>query len=121
MPILGTIVHQQQNASVYNRIDDTIEKRLGLAVDPVQVLENYYQWLVQTLAQQYALKRFLRPPPDLRVHLGEWIVALLHSHQREDVGQGIFEGALKHQHLAGDFLAPGTVVIFSRDMKILAQ
>ena len=41
MRILGPIIHQQKNSRSADRIGEQVEKRLGLLVDPVQVLEDH--------------------------------------------------------------------------------
>ena len=47
-----------------------IEKALRFAVNPVQVLKDENQRLVETLAEEQLLERLKRPsPPNLRVHL----------------------------------------------------
>src|SRR5262249_42710115 len=81
--ILGPVVHQQQNTSTRYGIDQQIEHGLGLAVDPVQVLEDNYQRLIQALTQQDTFDRLLRaPPPDLRIHPRQPIAGLSDAEQR---------------------------------------
>ena len=48
--VLGAVVNQQQNLRGADRIGEQIEQLLGLFIDPVQVLENYNQRLVEALA-----------------------------------------------------------------------
>src|SRR5207249_1398889 len=40
MLVLGTVAHEQQQASRPEAVDEAVEYRLGLAVDPVEVLED---------------------------------------------------------------------------------
>jgi hypothetical protein len=43
--ILGTVVHQEQQARGPEVLHQAVEQGLGLAVDPVQVLEDHQQRL----------------------------------------------------------------------------
>ena len=71
-------------------------KRLRLLVDPVQVLEDHHQRLVERLAQQDALDRIERAPlADLRVHLRQRIVALDDPEQREQIRQRVLQRAIQ--------------------------
>ena len=73
--VLGTVVNQQQNLRGGDRIGEQIEQRLGFFIDPVQVLENYNQRLVEALAHEDSLDRLQRTPlADLRIHLRKRIV-----------------------------------------------
>ncbi len=51
MRILGPIVDQQQNFRGPNRVGQQIQQRLRLLVDPVQILEDHHQRLIDRLAQ----------------------------------------------------------------------
>ena len=39
--VFGTIVHEQQQARRAQTVDQAVEQRLGLTVDPVQVFEHH--------------------------------------------------------------------------------
>ena len=41
MAVLGAIVDEQQHARVGDAVGQQVEQRLGLRVDPVQVLEDH--------------------------------------------------------------------------------
>ena len=92
MCILWSVVHQQQQSCRSDRIGEKIQKCLGLLVDPVQVLKDDHQRLVERFSQQNSLERLERAPlADVRVHLREWIVALDDPEQREQIWQRVFE------------------------------
>ena len=57
MAVLGAVVDEEQEARRGQAVDEAIEQGLGLAVDPVQVLEDHHQRLGFALAQQQALDR----------------------------------------------------------------
>ena len=54
--VLRAVVDQQQQAGRGQALDQAVEQRLGLGVDPVQVLEDQQQGLHLALAQQQALE-----------------------------------------------------------------
>ena len=60
MLVLGAVVDEEQEARRGQALDEAIEQGLGLAVDPVQVLEDHHQRLDLALAQQQALDRVER-------------------------------------------------------------
>ena len=73
-----------------------IEKPLRLAVDPVQVLKDENERLIETLAQEELLERLKRPPPpNLRVHLLQRRGLLLNAQQRKEIGQRVFQAAVQ--------------------------
>src|SRR5262249_30027914 len=53
--ILRPVVHEQQQTSGWQALDEPVEQRLGLGVDPVKVLEHNQQRLYLTLPQQELL------------------------------------------------------------------
>src|SRR5712691_2775700 len=68
MAILGTIIHQQQDASRCKAFAQEIEKRLRLVIQPVQILKDEDKGLVEALAHQQPFDSLKRAPsPDLRV------------------------------------------------------
>ena len=70
VPILWPIVDQQQDAGIGEAVSEKVEQRLGLRIDPVQVLEDYNQRLVQAFSKEDALDRVERALTlDVSVHL----------------------------------------------------
>jgi hypothetical protein len=55
--VLGAVVDEEQEARRRQGLDETVEQALGLAVDPVQVLEDHNQGLDLALPQQQTLDR----------------------------------------------------------------
>jgi len=103
--VLGPVVHQQQHARRRQAVDERVEKRLGLGVDPVQVLEHDDERLHRALAQEEPLdpvERALAPPRGLeRLPLG-----IVHGHveEPEERRQGRLERAVERQQLARHLL-----------------
>ena len=58
--VLRPVVDEEQEARGGQALDEAVEQGLGLAVDPVQVLEDHHQRLDLALAQQQALDRVER-------------------------------------------------------------
>ena len=75
MLILRAVVHQEQEAGRRQAVDQAIEQRLGLGVDPVQVLKDEQQGLHLAFAQQQALERGQGAlPPLRRIERQKWAV-----------------------------------------------
>ena len=55
--ILWPVVDEQQQASHRQALDEIVEQRLGLRVDPVQVFEDQEQGLHLAFAQKHPLQR----------------------------------------------------------------
>src|SRR5713101_7266718 len=122
MRVLRAIVDQQENLRGADRVSEQIQKRLGLAIDPVQILEDRHQRLVERFAQQDALDRLERAAlADLRIHLRNRVIAFHNPQQRIEVGNGIFQSAIQLQQLAKDFLSAAPTVIFRGYLKITMQ
>src|SRR2546425_11163763 len=68
LPILRPVVHQQENTGTGHTLTQGVEKALRLGVDPVQVLKDEHEGLVETLAQEEAFQgRKDALAPNLRV------------------------------------------------------
>src|SRR6516164_6449262 len=101
MPILGPVVNQQQDAGVGNRIGQQVEHGLRLRVDPMEILENDDERLLEALADENALEPLLgAPPPNLRIHAGHGVVAVLESEQCKEIGDYVFQRTVELQQLA---------------------
>ena len=59
--VLGAVVDEEQQPRRRQAVDQAVEQRLGLGVDPVEVLEDHEQRLDLALAQQQALDGVERP------------------------------------------------------------
>src|SRR5215469_6003769 len=122
MAILGPVVKQHQDLCVGNRVGENIEQRLGLAVHPVQVLEDQNQRLGKAFTQQQALDRVQGAAPAyLPVHLGQRSGILFDAEQGEQIGQGVLKNVFQHHHLAGDFLAAAARVVVRCDAGVAVE
>ena len=85
---------------------------MRLTVDPVQILKDQDQRLIETLAQEEFLERLKRPPAaNLRVHLLQRRGLFFNPQQGKQIGQRVFEAAVQLQHFADHFLPPRPLVI----------
>jgi hypothetical protein len=80
--ILGAIVDQQQQAGSGQALHQAIEERLGLGVDPVEILEDQQEGLHLALPQEETFERVQGALAALRRIKGlpVWI---LHRHLQE--------------------------------------
>ena len=67
MLVLRSVIDQQQKPSGGHALDQAIEQRLGLRVDPVQVFEDQQQRLNLTFSQEKAFDRFKGASAPLRL------------------------------------------------------
>ena len=51
MAVLGPVIHGEQDRDPGKTVDQRVEKRLGLGVDPVEVLEHDQERLHLALAE----------------------------------------------------------------------
>ena len=58
--VLGPVVHEQEEPRGGQAIDHDVQQGLGLAVDPVEVLDDHEERLNLALAQEEALDRVQR-------------------------------------------------------------
>ena len=67
--VLGPVVDQHEDARTGDAVHEQVQKFLGLRVDPVQVLEDHHQRLLEALTDDDALDRLQRAPASyLRIH-----------------------------------------------------
>ena len=60
--VFGTVIDQQQNLRGADRIGQQVEQLLRRVIDPVQVLEDHHQRLIERFAQQNPFDRLERAP-----------------------------------------------------------
>jgi hypothetical protein len=117
--VLGTIVHQQQQPRRAQAVDQTVEQGLGLAVDPVEVLEHHEQRLRLALAQQQTLDGLERAPTALG-----WIEGLpapvldRHVEEREERGQQRLQRPVEAQHPPQHLGVHVAVIVAVTDLEI---
>ena len=122
VPVLGPVVDEEQEARRGQALDEAVEQGLGLAVDPVQVLEDHHQRLDLALAQQQALdrvERLLAPLERIEGLPGR----LVHRHveERQEGGHDGRERRGERQDLPGDLLPDLPRVVAALDREVAAQ
>src|SRR5262249_5806505 len=106
--ILRAVVDQEQELSRGQALDQTVEQDLRLGIDPVQVREHQEQRLHLTFAQQHALERCERALAALgRIELAERALVRQRVEQCEERRQGVVQGLVQGQYLAGHLGAHG--------------
>ena len=112
MLVLGAVVDQEQEPGRRQALDQAVEQRLRLGVDPVQVLEDQQQRLHLALAQQQALERVEGALAALRrverAGRGCRPAGVQQPQQRRD---GLLEGLVQRQHLPGHLGPDGARVV----------
>ena len=120
--VLGAVVDQEQEAGGAQALHEAVEQGLGLAVDPVQVLEDHEQRLHLALAQQQALDRVERALAALgRVQVLPGRVLDRHVEQREQRGQQGLERAVQAQHAPQHLGAHLPVVVPVADLEVALE
>jgi hypothetical protein len=87
--VLGAIGHEEQETGGGQPVDQAVEPRLGLGVDPVQILKGEQQGLDLALAQDHVREGFERVLPALaRLELLPPRVLDGHTEERLEGGRG---------------------------------
>ena len=108
--VLGAVVDEQEQAGGGQALDQAVEDRLGLGVDPVQVLEDQEQRLHLALAQQQVLDGLEGALAALRgIEVLPLSVLHWHVQERQEGRQGRPEGRIQGEELAGELLAASSV------------
>ena len=119
MRVLGAVVHEEEHPGRRQALDQTVQDGLGLAVDPVEVLEDDEQRLDLALAQEQTLDRLQGPLAALRrVERRPRGVVHRHVQQRQERGHGGLEGLVQRQELAGDLLADGPRIVLVLNLQV---
>ncbi|MNS82851.1 hypothetical protein D3C72_1166090 [compost metagenome] len=120
MLVLGPVVQQQQDPGVGEAVDENIQEGFGLAVQPLQVLEQQHQRLVAALARQQAGDRLERAlAPDQRIHVRQRRAGLADAQQLQQVWQHVFQSPVEHHHAARYLLAGFPFVVVGLDLEIV--
>ena len=117
--VFGAVVDEQQQPGRRQALDEAIEQRLGLGVDPVQVLDEQQERLDLALPEQQALHGVQRPLPALRgIEPPPRLILHRDVEEREQRRQGGLQGPVERQDLAGHLLADRPRVVPPVDLKV---
>ena len=120
--ILRAVVHQQQQARGRQAVHQAIQQRLGLGVDPVQVLEHQQQRLLLALPQQQPLQRLEGALLALgRVEPCPGGIIDGQVQQRQEGRQRRLQGRVERQQLAGQLLPHPPRVVAALDPAVALQ
>src|SRR3989442_1202523 len=103
-------------------LDQGLEHRLCLGVDPVEILEEHGDWLETTLLEEQQLNRLQRPPLPLggieRLPLR---IVERHVEEREDGGERWRQRTVERQHLFRHSLPDLASVVARLDLEVSFQ
>src|SRR5262249_26293085 len=106
--VLGSVGGEEQNAGRGQTVHETVEQRLSLGVDPVEVLYDQQQGLDLALPEQQALDRLEGVPSALRRIEGLPVPVVDGDiEQRQERRQEGLQRAVERQQLARHALANG--------------
>ena len=119
MTVLGPVVDEQQEPGRGQALDETVEERLGLAVDPLEILDEDEEGLDLALAQQQSLDAVERALTALgRIEPFPCGVAVSDVEQREQRGQRRLERRVERR---GDLAANLLGVVRLLDGEVRSQ
>ena len=73
--VFRAIVDQEQDPGCRQALNEAVEQRLGLGIDPMQILEDQHERLCLAFAQEHPLERVeCALPPLWRIEFLEWAV-----------------------------------------------
>jgi hypothetical protein len=117
--ILRTIVHEQQHARRPKAFDETLEHRLGLAVNPVEVFEDHDKRLDVAFAEEQPLHGVEGAlPPLWRIQPRPSLVVDGHIEECQERREGGLQGTVEREHLARDRLTNLLHVVGGLDLEI---
>src|SRR4029453_11936638 len=120
--VFGPVVHEQQQARRAEAVDQAVEERLGLAVDPVEILEDQEEGLLAGFPEQqppYGVERALAALARVK-GLPRGIV---HGHveQGQQRRQRRLERAIEREQLARHLLAALAEVVPLLDLEVALE
>src|SRR5215813_4810440 len=117
--VLGSVVGEEQDTGGGQTLHETVEQRLGLGVDPVEVLDDQQHGLDLALPEEQALDRLQGVPSALRRVEGLPVLVVDGDiEQRQERRQEGLQRAVEHQQLARYALTNGPWVIALLDSAI---
>ena len=118
MLVLRAVVDQEQQPGRGQALNQAVQQRLGLGINPVQVLEDQAQRLDLAFAQQQMLDGLEGAPAALRGIEGLPLRILdRHLQQCQQGRQRRLQGPVERQQLARDLLTPAAGVVLGFDPK----
>ena len=122
VPVLRAVVDEEQEPGRRQALDQPVEHRLRLGVDPVEVLEHDQERLDLALPQEEPPQGVDGPlPPRGRVQRLPPAVLHRHVEQREERGQRRLERAVEREELAGDLLPDGAGLVAVGDLEVALE
>ena len=120
--VLGPVVDEEQEAGRRQALDQAVEQRLGLGVDPVEILEDHQERLDLALSQEQPLDRLQGALPALR-RVERVPRGILDGdvEQRQERRQERLQRAVQRQELAGHALADRPRVVALLDPAVRLQ
>src|SRR5262245_48258807 len=96
MLVLRPVVHEQEQPGGTETLDQAVQQRLSLAVDPVEVLEDHHERLLAGLPEEQTLHAVESlPPPLLRDGRLPWRILHRHIEQGKERREGWLESAVQ--------------------------
>ena len=122
VPVLGTVVDEEQEPGRRQALDQPVEHRLRLGVDPVEVLEHDQERLDLALPQEEPAQGVDGPlPPRGRVQRLPPAVLHRHVEEREERRQRRLERAVEREELARDLLPDGARLVPVTDLEVTRE
>ncbi len=122
MPVLGPVVDEEEQRRRGQALDEAIEERLGLRVDPVEILDDQQEWLRLRLAQDEALDRIQYPLPALRrVESLPLRILERHVEEGEQRGKRRLQRTVQGEDSPGDLFQDVSMRVAVADPEIALQ
>jgi len=110
--VFRAAVHQQEDASGRDLLRLRQKKRLCFLINPMEVLADKNEGLIQALLREKAHDRGKgSAASNLTVELLERRVCFLNPKEREKIWQRVFQTTIEHQHFTGNFRSPSPFLI----------
>ena len=120
--VLGPVIDEEQEAGGGQALDEAVEQRLGLGVDPVEILEDHEDRLDLAFSKEQSLDRLQGALPALgRVEGVPRGIVDGDVQQRQERRQERLQRAVQRQELAGHALADRPRVVTLLDPAIRLQ
>ena len=119
VPVLRTIVDEQQEPRGREALDQALQETLALRVDPVQILERQAHGLDLAFPEEEALERLQGALAALgRIEGLPLGIRDRHVQESEERGQGRLQRRIQRDQLAGEFLRDLPRVVAGLDLEV---